>query len=63
MLSLVHDFLGHVGSGKMGWALKQSCCWPGVNSDVKRYSKACGECQKMRKGGLAEIPMGEMPIH
>ena len=63
MLGLVHDYLGHVGSGKMAWMLKQSCCWPGLSGDAKRYGKACTECQRMRKGGLAEVPMGEMPIH
>ena len=63
MLGLVHDYLGHVGSGKMAWMLKQSCCWPGLSGDAKRYGKACVECQRMRKGGLAEVPMGEMPIH
>ena len=35
MLSLVHDYLGHVGAGKMLWALKQSCCWPGSVEPVK----------------------------
>ena len=63
MLALVHDYLGHVGSGKMIWMLKQSCCWPGLSGDAKRYGRACGECQKMRRRGLAEVPMGEMPIH
>ena len=37
--------------------------WPGLSGDAKRYGRACGECQKMRRGGLAEVPMGEMPIH
>ena len=63
MLALVHDYLGHVGSGKMVWALKQSCCWPGLSGDAKRYGKACVECQRMRKGGPSEAPMGVMPIH
>ena len=63
MLSLVHDYLGHVGAGKMLWALKLSCCWPGLSCDVKRYGRACEECQKKRKGGLAEVPMGEMLVH
>ena len=30
MMELVHDYLGHVGSGKMVWMLKQSWCWPGL---------------------------------
>ena len=30
------------------------------SGDVKRYGRACKDCQK---GGLAEVPMGEMPIH
>ena len=62
-MSLVHDYLGHVGNGKMQWALKQSCCWPGLSGDVKRYSKTCEECQKKRKGSVAEVPTGEMPVH
>ena len=61
MMELVHDYLGHVGSGKMVWMLKQSCCWPGFSGDVKRYSRACMDCQKMRKGGLAEVPWGKCP--
>ena len=63
MLILVHDHLGHVGAGKMAWMLRQSCTWPGISGDVKRYGKACGECQKMRKGGASEVPMGVMPIY
>ena len=63
MLALVYDYLGHVGSGKMVWALKQGCCWLGLSGDAKRYSKACVECQRMRKGGPAEAPIGVMPIH
>ena len=63
MMELGHDYLGHVGSGKMVWMLKQSCCWPGLSSDAKMYGRACKDCQKIRKGGLAEVPMGEMPIH
>ena len=51
----MHDFLGHVGSGKMLWALKQHCCWPGMSGSVKRYGKNCAECQRMRKGGLPEV--------
>ena len=62
MLGLAHDYLGHVGSGKMSWILKQSCCWPGMSGDAKRYGRVCAECLRMRKGGL-EVPMGEMPIH
>ena len=59
-----YDYLGHVGNGKMAWILKQTCCWPGMSGDAKRYGRACAaECQRMRKGGLAEVPMGEMPIH
>ena len=61
MMELVHDYLGHVGSGKMVWMLKQSCCRPGLSGDAKRYGRDCKDCQKMRKGGLAEVPMWEMP--
>ena len=31
MLQLVHDQLGHVGTGKMFWALKRQCTWPGMS--------------------------------
>ena len=48
MMSLVHDYLGHVGNGKMQWVLKQSCCWPELSGDVKRYRRTCEECQKKR---------------
>ena len=63
MMALVHDSLGHVGDGKMRWALQQSCCWPGISGDVKRYCRACEECQRKRKDKVAEVRMGEMPVH
>ena len=47
MLSLVHDYLGHVGSRKMLWAQSS-----GLSGSVKRYGRSCSECQKMRKGGV-----------
>ena len=47
----------------MAWMLRQSYTWPGISGDIKRYGKACGECQKMRKGGASEFPMGIMPIY
>ena len=34
MLQLVHDQLGHVGTGKMFWALKRQCTWPGMSGTV-----------------------------
>ena len=34
MLQLVHDQLGHVGTGKMLRALKRQCTWPGMNGTV-----------------------------
>ena len=63
MLQLVHDQLGHVGTGKMLWALKRHCTWPGISGTVKAYVKGCLECQRMRKGNAGKIPMGEMPTH
>ena len=63
MLHLVHDQLGHVGTGKMLWALKRQCTWPGMSGNVKAYVKGCLECQRMRKGSARKIPMGEIPIH
>ena len=63
MLQLVHDQLGHVGTGKMLWALKKQCTWPGMSGTVKAYVKGCLECQRMRKGSAGKIPVGEMTIH
>ena len=62
MLQLVHDQLGHVGTGKM-WALKRQCTWPGMSGTVKAYVNGCLECQRMRRDSAGKIPMGEMPIH
>ena len=63
ILQLVHDQLGHDETGKMLWALKRHCTWPGMSGTVKAYVKGCMECQRMRKGSAWKIPMGEMPIY
>ena len=61
-MKLTHDKLGHVGSSKMIWALKQRCVWPGLDKLVKTYVKQCLQCQCMRKENVGKAPMGEMPI-
>ena len=38
-IQLVHDHLGHAGTGKMLWALKRQCTWPGMSGTVKPYVK------------------------
>ena len=63
MMRLVHEQLGHVGSGKMLWSLRQNCCWPGMDRAVKSYGRVCVECQRMRKAKVGSAPMGEMQIH
>ena len=61
-MKLTHDKLGHVGSSKMIWALKQRCVWPGLDKLVKTYVKQCLQCQCMRKENVGKARMGEMPI-
>ena len=62
LMKFTHDKLGHVGSSKMIWALKQRCVWPGLDKLVKTYVKQCLQCQCMRKENVDKAPMGEMPI-
>lgn len=59
----MHEQLGHVGSEKMLWSLKQSCGWPRMDRAVKSYGRACAECQRMRKEKVGKAPMGEMQVH
>jgi len=63
MMKLVHDQLSHVGCNKMLWSLKQACVWPGMVKLVRSYSKACWECQCMRRDKGGKAPMGEMSIY
>ena len=58
MLQLVHDQLGHVGTGNMLWALKRQCTLPGMSGTVKGYVKGCLEYKRMRKGSAGKITMG-----
>ena len=63
VLKLAHDRLGHVGSGKTCWSLRQVCLWPGIHRAVKKYVKGSHECQCLTKGGVRKAPMGIMPVY
>ena len=62
-MRLCHERMGHIGSGKIVWTLGQACTWPSLRKDVRGYTRACRQCQMMRKDQVIKVPLGEMPIH
>ena len=56
VLKLAHDRLGHVGSGKTCWSLRQVCIRPGIHRAAKKYVKGCHECQCLTKMVSVELP-------
>ena len=63
LVSVTHDYCGHVGTDKVTWTLRQNFTWPGMYKQIKTYCQQCDSCQKARREKERMIPMGEMPLH
>ena len=63
LVSMAHDYCGHVGTDKVTWTLRQNFTWPGMYKQIKTYCQQCDSGQKARRENERKIPMGEMPLH
>ena len=63
LVSMAHDYCGHVGTDKVTWTLRQNFTWPGIYKQINTYCQQCDSCQKARSKNERKIPMEEMPLH
>ena len=63
LVSIAHDYCGHVGTDKVTWTLRQNFTWPGMYKLIKTYCQQCDSCQRARREKERKIPMEEMPLH
>ena len=63
LVSMAHDYCGHVVRDKVTWTLMQNFTWPGMYKQINTYCQQCDFCQKARRENEQKIPMGEMPLH
>ena len=53
---------GHLGTRKTLEKIKGRFYWEGMNSDIKRYIKACIPCQQRKTMGYKHEPLHPIPI-
>ena len=63
LVSMAHDYCGHVGTDKVTQTLRQNFTWPGMYKQIKTHCQLCDSCQKARREKEWKIPMKEMPLH
>ena len=63
LVSMAHDYCGHVGTDKVTWTLRQNFTWPGMYKQIKTYCQQSDSCQRARRENEQKITMGEMPLH
>ena len=37
LVSMAHDYCGHVGTDKVTWTLRQNFTWPGMYKQINTY--------------------------
>ena len=62
VLSLAHDWLGHLGIKKVKSIIRRNFYWPNLYSDVVQYYKSCKVCQVADKTPVSRVPMVECQI-
>ena len=53
---------GHFSHRRMIGSIRRSFTWLGMIRDVRRYCRACPECQKAGRPLPPRVPMDQMPI-
>jgi hypothetical protein len=41
LVRTTHEAMHHLGAAKVAAALSQSCCWPSLTADCRRFLKDC----------------------
>ncbi len=62
VLSLAHDFTGHVGDRRTKQLLNSRFTWPGMGKDVLEFVQSCDACLHLNKTGNRQVHMVERPI-
>ena len=65
VMALAHDSIlgGHLGTKRTVDKVLSNFFWPGVGSDVKRYCRSCGICQRtIPKGKVKKAPLEKLPV-
>ena len=65
VISLAHDSIltGHLGVSKTADRILSEFFWPGITSEVTRYCRSCGICQRtIPKGRVSKAPLQKMPV-
>ncbi len=59
VLSLAHDFTGHVGVCRSRQLLNSRFTWPGMGKDVLEYVQSCDACLRLNKTSNRQVHMVE----
>ncbi len=62
VVSLAHDFTGHVGVRRTKQLLNSRFTWPGMGKDVLEFVQSCDACLRLNKTGNRQVHMVERPI-
>ncbi|XP_052707181.1 uncharacterized protein LOC128182536 [Crassostrea angulata] len=63
VMKIAHETLmgGHLGSKKTTDRVVSEFYWPGIQSDIRRFCRSCGVCQRtIPKGKVPAVPLGQM---
>lgn len=64
VMSLAHDTVmsGHLGIHKTQSRVLNHFFWPGVYSEIARYCRSCGTCQRNAITKPAKVPLINLPV-
>ena len=62
LLSLSHDFNGHLGVKKVNAILNRPYTWPGLLEDVLKWCKSCEVCHKHKRAGERNAELMVRPV-
>ena len=63
VMSVNHEFSGHLGVKKTEVRILPNFFWPGLHQDIIRFCRSCDVCQrKVKKCNVKKLPLGSMPL-
>ena len=63
VMSVNHEFSGHLGAKKTEVRILPNFFWPGLPQDVIRFCRSCDVCQRtVKRGSVRKVPLGSMPL-